>query len=94
MAYAENALSFWRVKYRQEPDSLDFVGAFPDMSNDPTHYVFRIKWAAESTYVICEKQQGQLMIRECNDPQEIQSIEEMSASSNEPSGDSSEETDP
>lgn len=73
---------------------MDFVGAFPDMSNDPTHYVFRIQWGSETTYVICEKQSGQLMIRECNDPQEIQSIEEMPLASHEPSGDDSEEADP
>ena len=73
MTFMENAVQYWRIVHRSpEPDTVDFLGSFPDET--PKHYVYQITWGESITYIIVSVEENMLGIREA-DEKEVEALE-------------------
>ena len=79
MSFILNATLYWKAIHGGvEPDRIDFIGAFPDEADTPTHYVFQISCGDETSYIIGEVHpNAPFLMREVLDPKEIELIEAM-----------------
>ena len=85
--YATNARLLFTALRGIEPDVTEFLGYFPEDSEDPTHYLFSFSYDTHegnvTEYVVVELSEDQALTRFC-DEKEVEAIKTMQVPIKEP----------